>query len=387
MAAIVFTVDVMTDTMITPFRIEVPASALSDLRVRLARTRWPDELPGVSWSYGVPLQRVADLAAYWQSGYDWRAHEARLNEFPQFTTVIDGQRVHFVHVRSPEPDALPLILTHGWPGSVAEFWWVIGPLSDPGGHGGDPADAFHIVAPTLPGFGFSGPTTATGWDVPRIARAWAELMRRLGYTRYGAQGGDWGARISPELARCDSDHVAGLHVNGFVAFPSGDPAETRSLTPAEQARLATLGRWNAERGGYAQLQGTRPQTLAYALTDSPVGQLAWNLEWFDDYGEHQGALDDEEILTNVALYWLTGTAGSSARLYKEAAASWGRPVARCAVPAGMAVFPGDSTIRVFAEREHNIVHWSEFSRGGHFAALQAPDLLVQDIRAFFRPLR
>ncbi|MFY9929401.1 MAG: epoxide hydrolase family protein, partial [Streptosporangiaceae bacterium] len=360
---------------------------LGDLRDRLARTRWPDELPGVSWSYGVPLQRVKDLAAYWQSGYDWRAQEARLNEVPQFTTVIDGQRVHFVHVRSPEPGAFPLLLTHGWPGSVAEFAQIIGPLSDPRGHGGDPADAFGIVAPTLPGFGFSGPTTATSWDTSRIARAWAELMRRLGYARYGAQGGDWGARVSPELARLDGAHVAGLHVNGFVAFPSGDPAEMTSLTPAEQDRLAGLGRWNAERGGYALIQGTRPQTLAYALTDSPAGQLAWNLEWFDDYGEHCGAVDDDAILTNVALYWLTGTAGSAARLYKEAAASWGAPVARSAVPTGMAVFPGDATIRVFAEREHNIIQWSEFSRGGHFAALQAPDLLVQDIRGFFRKVR
>ena len=375
------------DTTISPFRIDIPDAALDDLRDRLARTRWPGELPGVGWSYGVPGARPRGLAAYWQAGYDWRAHEASLNKLPQFTTTIDGQRVHFVHVRSPEPGALPLILTHGWPGSVAEFSQLIGPLSDPRGHGGDPADAFHIVAPTLPGFGFSGPTTATGWDVSRIARAWAELMHRLGYPRYGAQGGDWGARISPELARLDGGHVAGLHVNAFVAFPSGDPAEMASLTAAEQDRLAWLGRWNAVRGGYAAIQASRPQTLAYALTDSPAGQLAWNLEWFDDYGEGERRISDDDILTNVALYWLTGTAGSAARLYFEAAASWGRQVEKSAVPTGIAVFPGDSTIRVFAEREHNVVRWSEFDRGGHFAALQAPGLLVQDIRAFFRGLR
>jgi pimeloyl-ACP methyl ester carboxylesterase len=375
------------DSKIFPFHPDIPQADLDDLRERLARTRWPDELPDVGWSYGVPVDRLRELADYWRTAYDWRAHEARLDAFPQFTTEIDGQNVHFLHARSAEPGALPLILTHGWPGSAAEFLDVIGPLTDPRAHGGDPADAFHVVAPSMPGFGFSGPTTATGWDVARIARAWAELMRRLGYERYGAQGGDWGARISPELARIDAAHVAGLHVNAFVALPSGDPAEEEGLTDAERARLDRLQNWYGERSGYAQIQSTRPQTLAYALVDSPVGQLAWNTEWFDGYGHHVGAVDRDDILTNVALYWLTGTAGSSARLYKEAASSWGRKVERCAVPTGMAVFPGDSTIRTFAEREHDIVHWSEFDRGGHFAALQAPDLLVDDVRAFFRRVR
>jgi epoxide hydrolase len=375
------------DIEIRPFRIEVPQADLDDLRDRLDRTRWPDELPGVGWSYGVPLDRLKELAGYWRTTYDWRGYEARLNDFPQFTTTIDGQNVHFLHVRSPEPNALPLILTHGWPGSVAEFLDVIGPLIDPRAHGGDPADAFHVVAPSIPGYGFSGPTTATGWDVRRIARAWAELMRRLGYERYGAQGGDWGARISPELARIDPAHVAGLHVNAFLAFPSGDPAETQNLSEVERARLEGLGRWNSERSGYAAIQSTRPQTLAYALLDSPIGQLAWNTEWFDDYGYHVDAVGRDAILTNVTLYWLTGTAGSSARLYKEGAATWGRKVELSTVPTGMAVFPGDSTIRPFAEREHTIVHWSEFDRGGHFAALQAPDLLTGDIREFFRRIR
>lgn len=375
------------DQGIHPFRIDIPDAALGDLRERLERTRWPDELPGAGWSYGVPVQRVRELAGYWRTGYDWRAHEARLNQFPQFTTAIDGQRVHFLHVRSPEPGAFPLVVTHGWPGSVAEFLNVIGPLTDPGRHGGDPADSFHLVLPTIPGYGFSGPTTDTGWNVTRIARAWAELMRRLGYERYGAQGGDWGARISPELARVDAAHMAGLHVNAFVAFPSGDPAEIQSLTPVERDRLGYLGRWNAERSGYSQIQGTRPQTLAYALADSPAGQLGWYLEWFDDYGEHPGAVDDDSILTNVTLYWLTGTAGSAARLYKEAASSWGQKVERSMVPAAVAVFPGDSTVRTFTEREHNVVRWTEYDRGGHFAALLAPDLLAEDVRAFFRQVR
>ena len=372
---------------IRPFRVDVPEADLDDLRDRLGRTRWPDELPGSGWSYGVSLDRVKELAGYWRTAYDWRVHEARLNEFPQFTTIIDRQNVHFLHVRSPEPDALPLIITHGWPGSVAEFLEVLGPLADPRAHGGDPADAFHVVAPSIPGYGFSGPTTETGWDVSRIARAWAELMRRLGYPRYGAQGGDWGARISPELARVDPAHVVGLHVNAFVAVPSGDPPKREGLSDSERARLDRLGNWRAERSGYSQIQATRPQTLAYALADSPVGQLAWYTEWYDDYGHRVGAIDRDAILTNVSLYWLTGTAASAARLYREAAASWGREVERSAVPTGMAVFPGDSTVRTFAEREHAIVHWSEFDRGGHFAALQAPDLLVDDVRAFFRGLR
>ncbi|MEU9837441.1 epoxide hydrolase family protein [Streptosporangium sp. NPDC048047] len=374
------------DREIRPFRIDIPQADLDDLRDRLGRTRWPDEPPGVGWSYGVPPGRLRELTEYWRTGYDWRRHEARLNAFPQYTTTIDGQNVHFLHVRSPEPDAFPLVLTHGWPGSGADFLKVAGPLADPRAHGGDPADAFHLVIPSLPGYGFSGPTTETGWDVPRIARAWAELMSRLGYERYGAQGGDWGARISPELARIDSGHVAGLHMNSFTAFPR-DPAEAEKLDEAEKKRLAGISRWREERSGYAEIQSTRPQTIAYALVDSPVGLLAWNTEWFDDYGHGAGAMDTDDILTNVTLTWLTGTAGSAGRLYREAAASWGREVEFCPVPTGLAVFPGDSTVRSFAEREHRVVHWSEFDRGGHFAALQAPDLLTGDVREFFRQVR
>ncbi|GAB2815889.1 epoxide hydrolase [Actinoallomurus bryophytorum] len=374
------------DTEIRPYRIDIPQADLEDLRGRLARTRWPDELPGVGWSYGVPLARVKELAEYWATGYSWREQEARLNAAPQFTTTVFGQNIHFQHVRSPEPGALPLILSHGWPSTIADFTGLIGPLSDPRAHGGDPADAFHLVVPSLPGYGFSGPTASPGWDVSRVAQAWAGLMGRLGYSRYGAQGGDWGARISPELARVDPSHVAGVHTNAFVALPSGDPRELEGLTPDERKSLGGLARWREERSGYAQIQATRPQTLAYALADSPMGQLAWYTEWFDDYGDNAGTIDRDAILTNVTVYWLTGTAGSAARLYRESAASWG-PAEPLKVPLGVAVFPGDSTIRRFVERDHDVVHWSEFDRGGHFAALQAPDLLTSDIRAFFRGLR
>ena len=304
---------------IRPFKVNIPQEDLYDLHNRLTRTRWPDELPGVGWDYGVPLGYVKELTEYWRDGYDWREWEAKLNEFPQFTTEIDGQNVHFLHVRSPEPDAIPLIVTHGWPGSVAEFLDVIGPLTDPRAHGDDPADAFHLVIPSIPGFGFSGPTSETGWDIARIARAWAELMRRLGYERYGAQGGDFGSVISPELGRLDPDHVMGVHVNALptTSFSPGDPAELEGLTEAEQARLAGLERWYRELSGYAMIQGTRPQTLAYGLADSPVGQLAWNADWFAAHGEKVGVLERDAILTNVMLYWLTDTAGSAARLYRE----------------------------------------------------------------------
>ena len=380
-----------TDTDVRPFRIDIPQADLDDLRDRLARTRWPDELSGGGWSRGVPLAYLRELAEYWRGTYDWRAQEARLNEFPQFTTSIDGQNVHFLHVRSPEPGALPLIITHGWPGSVAEFIDVIGPLTDPRSHGGDPADAFHVVAPSIPGFGFSGPTTEAGWNVRRIATAWAELMRRLGYKRYGAQGGDWGSGISRDLGIIDADHLAGVHLNMLLTFPPGDPSQL-DLTDDEKARLARLTRFNKELSGYSMIQSTRPQTLAYGLTDSPAGQLAWIVEKFKDWTDSQevpeDAVDRDQMLTNVMMYWLTGTANSSARLYHEAAASWGR-VEPSTTPTGVAVFPHDISMSIprFAEQNNNIVYWSEFDRGGHFAAMEEPDLLVGDVRTFFRSLR
>jgi epoxide hydrolase len=312
-----------SDAAIRPFRIEIPQSDLDDLCERLAHTRWPDELPGVGWSRGVPLNYLKELAEYWRTGYDWRVWEARLNQFPQFTTTIDGANVHFLHVRSPEPGALPLILTHGWPGSVAEFLDIIGPLTDPRAHGGDPADVFHVVIPSIPGFGFSGPTREAGWNTTRVARAWAELMRRLGYERYGAQGGDMGALIAPEQGRGDPDHVVGVHVNaatfGFIPIGPVDPDELATFTEAEKRCLERLNRFLSDGNGYFQIQATRPQTLAYGLTDSPAGQLAWIAGKFNEWtypGTElpEQALDRDHILTNVMMYWLTGTAGSSARM-------------------------------------------------------------------------
>jgi epoxide hydrolase len=384
------------DTTIRPFRIGIPQADLDDLRERLHRTRWPDELPGVGWAYGVPLGYLKELAAYWADGYDWHKQEARLNQHPQFTTTIDGANVHFLHIRSPEPDALPLILTHGWPGSVAEFLNVIGPLTDPRAHGADPADAFDLVIPSLPGHGFSGPTHQVGWTTGRVARAWAQLMARLGYDGYGAQGGDWGAFVSPELGRIDPDHVVGVHLNaatfGFIPFGPVDPEELASFTDAERARLERLGASTAGPGnGYFEVQAQRPQTLAYALTDSPVGQLAWITERFKEWSHAadvpEDAVDRDQLLTNVMLYWLTGTAGSSARLYYENMHAGFVPPQPVTVPVGVAVFAEDYAIRRYGERGHNIVHWSEFDRGGHFAAMEAPDLLVGDVRGFFRGLR
>ncbi|MFI0445736.1 epoxide hydrolase family protein [Actinomadura sp. 6N118] len=377
-------------SQIRPFHIDIPQAELDDLRDRLARTRWPDELPGVGWSYGAPVSYVKELAWYWRTGYDWREHEAALNRFPQFTTEIDGQNIHFLHVRSPEPDALPLILTHGWPGSVAEFMKIIGPLTDPRAHGGDPADAFHVVAPSLPGFGFSGPTRETGWNLRRVARAWEELMSRLGYERYGAQGGDTGSLVSPELGRVAPDNVVGVHVNGGLGFPTFDPAEREGLTQAELARYGLYT--DQDRAGYAMIQSTRPQTLAFGLHDSPTGQLGWIVEKFQEWTDPthelpEDAVDRDQMLTDVTIYWLTGTAGSSARLYKEGATDWGQPVGQSKIPHGVAVFPGDVGIRRIAEREHRVVHWSEFDRGGHFAAMEVPDLLVEDVRVFFRLVR
>ena len=377
------------DTEIRPFRMDVSEADLEDLRDRLARTRWPEELPGVGWSYGVALGYVKELAEYWRTSYDWRKHEALLNEFPQFTTTIDGTNVHFLHVRSPEPAALPLILTHGWPGSVAEFLDVIGPLTDPRSHGGDPADAFDVVVPSIPGYGFSGPTPDTGWDSARVARAWAELMNRLGYERYGAHGGDAGALISRELGILKPAGLVGVHVLQIFAFPSGDPAEMADLSDFDKEALQILSGFE-DRAGYLKIQQTRPQTLAYALTDSPAGQLAWNSELFMGFaGENVDGVDRDRFLTHVMMYWLTATAGSSARqYYEDARTGAGYREVPNTVPTGVAVFKNDfHTIRRFAERANNIVHWSVFDRGGHFAATDAPDLLIGDLREFFRGLR
>ncbi|MGH3242154.1 MAG: epoxide hydrolase family protein [Spirillospora sp.] len=382
---------------IRSFRIDVPEADLDDLRERLARTRWGAALPGEGWERGVPADYLRELVEYWRTSYDWRAHEAELNEIPQFITEIDGQSIHFLHVRSPEPDALPLLLCHGWPGSVVEFLDMIGPLTDPGAHGGDPADAFHVVIPSMPGFGFSGPTRDAGWDTGRVARAFAELMSRLGYGRYGAQGGDWGAFVAPELGRVDTERVAGVHVNaatfGFIPFGEVSDEEKAGLDDRERARLERLANWNENGRGYFQIQATRPQTLAYGLTDSPAGQLAWIVEKFKEWTHPSGdlpeaAVDRDRMLTDVMFYWLTDTIGSAANMYYEimhSAGGWNPepPV----TPTGVAVFAEDVAIRRYAEAANNIVHWSDFDEGGHFAALECSDLLTGDVRAFFRSLR
>jgi epoxide hydrolase len=380
---------------IRPFHIDIPQSEIDDLRDRLARTRWPDEVPDVGWSRGVPLGYLKRLVEYWRTSYDWRVHEARLNAFPQFTTVVEGQTIHFLHVRSTEPDALPLLLIHGWPGSIVEFINVIGRLVDPGALGSDPKDAFNVVAPSIPGHGFSMPLNEAGWTHRRNAKAYAELMTRLGYETYGIQGGDHGSIEAPEVARVDGGRVLGVHVNALLTFPSDNPAELADLSAADADRLRRLKEFNAEQMGYIHQQGTRPQTLAYALTDSPVGQLAWIVEKFKEWTDPaadlpEDAIDRDLLLTDVTLYWLTRTAGSSAQLYYETShdpAAWA-PRERGTTPTGVAVFvKHDIAIRRLAERDHNIVHWTEFERGGHFAAMETPDLLVGDVREFFRQFR
>ncbi len=376
------------------FRIDVPERDLEDLRERLARTRWPTELRDVGWSRGVPVGYLRDLAEYWRTSYDWREHEAALNRLPQFSTMIDGQPIHFLHVRSPEADALPLLVTHGFPGSVAEFLDVIGPLTDPRAQGGDAADAFHLVLPALPGFGFSSPLASAGWTVARAAAAWAELMRRLGYERYGAQGGDLGAMLSPELGHVDPEHVVGIHLNaasvGFIPFGEVDEGELATFSDLEKERLGRIGEFLGDGNGYFQMHATRPQTVAYGLTDSPAGQLAWIVDKFHDWvdGPLDEAVSRDQVLTNVSIYRLTGTAGSAANLYYEnmhAAPNWGRPPSP--VPTGVAAFATDVAIRRYGEQGSNLVHWSDFKRGGHFAAMEAPDPFVDDVRGFFRSLR
>ncbi|MDN3359978.1 epoxide hydrolase family protein [Actinomadura sp. DC4] len=385
----------MTDDTIRPFRVDIAQGELDDLYDRLDRVRWPDELPGVGWAYGVPRDHLKELVRYWRHEYDWREAEARLNEWPQFMTTIDGADVHFAHIRSPEPDATPLILTHGWPGSIVEFADVAGPLADPRAYGGE-ADAFHLVIPGIPGFGFSGPTRETGWEFKRVAGAFAELMRRLGYQRYGAQGGDWGAAISRELGRTQKDQVIGVHLNlipGAGATTEPTEEELAPLSPAERERtLASwerARRWAADKQGYADIQATRPQTLSYALTDSPVGQLAWIAEKFTEWTE--GGIDRDRLLTNVMIYWLTRTAGSSARIYYERAHAdyWGGPPEPSDAKTALAAFPQENFVplRHIADRTNTIVRWTEFDHGGHFAAMEQPDLLVNDIRAFFRQIR
>ncbi|TMR06942.1 epoxide hydrolase [Actinomadura soli] len=351
--------------MIRPFRVEIPQHRLDDLIGRLAATRFTRPLPGDG--LGVPTARLRKLVEYWRDGYDWRAWESRINAHPQFITEIDGLEIHFLHVRSARPDAVPLILTHGWPMSVAEYLPLIGRLSG----------QFHLVIPSIPGFGFSGAPDEPGWNHHRIARTWAELMRRLGYDRYGVHGNDVGSLISVELGRVDPEHVAGVHVTQIFSLPSGDPAESAPLNREDVARLRALEGFVAHKGAYLRLQATQPQTLAHALADSPAGQLAWNLQLF---GETVG---DDYVLTNATIYWLTDSAGSAALSGYHGNQP---PAEPSSFPLGLARFAGDffPSIRALAERDHRrIVHWSDFDSGGHHPSHEAPDLLAGDIRAFF----
>ena len=380
-----------------PFRIQVPDSDLADLRQRLRRTRWPEPATVPDWSQGVPLSYLRELCGYWADGYDWRATEARLNALPQFRSEIGGLPIHFIHARSPQPGALPLILSHGWPGSVVEFGKVIGPLTDPARHGGDPADAFHVVCPSLPGYGFSGRPERPGWGVERIADAWAALMAVLGYQRYGAAGSDWGTSITACLGQQDPGHLAGIHLIPPLAGPG--PDDPGGLTGRERAALASLEQAAEWDSGYSKEHATRPQTIGYALVDSPAALCAWIIEkfwaWTDSDGHPENVLTRDELLDNLMLYWLPGTGASAARLYWESIRKINEQISgaggdKIRVPAGCSVFPKElqRPSRRWAERRFtDIRYWSEPGRGGHFAAFEQPALFVQEIRAFFRLVR
>jgi len=378
---------------IQPFRIDIAQADLDDLHDRLARTRFPQQIPDAGWDYGTELGYARELVSYWRDTYDWRAAEARLNEFDQFTTTVDGANVHFIHQRSPEPDALPVIITHGWPGSVVEFLDVIGPLTDPRAHGGDPADAFHVIAPSIPGYAFSGPTHERGWDPARIATAWHTLMTGLGYGRYGAQGGDWGAMITTQMGRQAPEGLVGIHLNMVVAGPPPE-ADMSALTDVEQRGLADMASYMETDAGYMQIQSTKPQTLGYAMEDSPAGIATWIVEkfrsWSDCHGDVESSFTRDQLLTNIMLYWLTATAHSAARLYYENRKAGNFAIGgHVDVTTGAAIFPREIVRppRSWAEYHYNLTHWTEMPRGGHFAAMEEPDLFVDDVRAFFRTVR
>ena len=380
-----------------PFQIDVPEAQLDDLRERLKAARWPERETVDDWSQGVPLDYIRELCAHWADGYDWRATEARLNALPGYRAELDGLGIHLLHVRSPHRDALPLVMTHGWPGSIVEFLKVIGPLTDPGAHGGDSADAFHVVCPSLPGYGFSDKPRRPGWGVERIAAAWAELMARLGYERYGAQGSDWGTSISACIGQKDPEHVAGIHLTPPLAPP--DRATFDDLTDGERAALASLEHAAEWESGYSKEHATRPQTIGYALADSPVALCAWIVEkfwaWTDCGGHPENVLTRDELLDNLMLYWLPRTGASSARLYWESIRQVDELITGpvhdiVEVPTGCSIFPKElqRPSRRWAEKRfRDIRHWNELDRGGHFAAFEQPELFVDELRSFFRTVR
>ncbi len=383
---------------ITPFSINIPEQDIADLKMRLAMTRLPDQIPDTGWDYGTDTEYLRELLEYWGTEFDWRAQEQALNEFDQFVTEVDGVQVHFIHQRSPHPDATPLLITHGWPGSFVEFRKIIGPLTNPELYGGNPEDAFHVVAPSLPGFGFSGKPTERGYNPERMAHTLAALMAKLGYEHYGAQGGDWGAIINRILANRYGEHVIGLHSNFVLANPPTDPAVRDAVPADELAGREARQAYMANEVGYQQIQGTKPQSLGVALNDSPAGLAAWIVEkfygWSDIDRSQANGLEEkftkDEMLTNISLYWFTQTITSSARMYFENRnVAMSEPVGFVEVPTAGAIFPAEIylTPRLWAESQYNIVRWTRMPRGGHFAAMEEPELLLQDIREFFRPLR
>jgi pimeloyl-ACP methyl ester carboxylesterase len=392
---------ITTDAAVRPFRIDVPEDALADLRRRIAATRLPSRELVADRSQGVQLATIQKLARYWATDYDWRACEARLNALPQFTTEIDGIDIHFIHVKSPHPGALPLIMTHGWPGSVIELLEAVGPLTDPTTRGGRAEDAFDLVLPSLPGYGFSGEPAEVGWDPARIARAWAELMNRLGYTRYVAQGGDVGSSVTDAMGRLAPDGLLGIHLNLLLSALIG-ASPTPGDSEQERAALDAIATFNSTGSGYFLEQATRPQTIGYALLDSPVALAAWMLDHdTDSYakisrafagGQPAGHLTRDRIVDNITLYWLTGTGASAAREYWETgqALAAGQAPPEVAVPVAFTTFPGEifAAPRSWAEQAYpTLSYFSEVGRGGHFAAWEEPDLFTAEIRAAFRPLR
>ena len=379
---------------IHPFSISVTEDQISDLKSRLNATRWPDQIPNSGWDYGCDQTWLKDLAHYWANEFDWRSIESRLNSFDHCLTEIDGQNFHFIHQRSPHEEALPLVLNHGWPGSVTEFLKVIEPLTDPVAYGGDPSDAFHVIAPSLPGYGWSEPPREKGWGVNRTASALVALMGRLGYEKYGVQGGDWGSMVSRHMAHLDQDKVVGCHVNMMAAGPAGNDDDFEDISPAEQQHFDRSSWYAAEDNGYFRIQETRPQTLGTGLNDSPAGLLSWIGEKFYGWTDHDDDLfsivDRDTLLANVSVYWFTETINSSTRFYFENRQPNGMTMESLGdVPLGVSAFPNELFVarRRWVEASHNVVFWVEHEKGGHFASLEAPQVYVNDVQDFFRGLR
>lgn len=388
------------DTTIKPYTIQIPDADIEDLKARLAMARIPDQIPDTGWDYGTDMTYLRELIDYWRNEFDWREQESALNEFDQFITQIDGVDVHFIHQRSTHPDAMPLLLTHGWPGSIAEFRKIIGPLTQPELYGGDPADAFHVVAPSLPGFGFSGKPTERGYNPERMAHTLAALMQLLGYERYGAQGGDWGAIINRIHAYHYADRLIGLHSNFVLANPPADQALVDAVPEAEMSAREQRQAYMLNEVGYQQIQGTKPQSIGVGLNDSPAGLAAWIVEKFHGWSDIDRRLPagygleekftKDEMLANISLYWFTSSITSSARIYFENRnVAMQEPLGFVTVPTAGAIFPSEIylTPRIWAEASYNIVRWTPMPQGGHFAAMEEPELLLEDVRAFFRSLR